>query len=99
MEEADRLSSELFRQSHVHVVPGAGHASTCGGSLNLIQLLRDVFPELKDGKDGGSMAVVENESGGLEELHGLEPRYDGASIGLNPLLYWSKAYYRKWRGE
>ena len=100
LEEADRLSSELFRQSHVHVVPGAGHASTCGGSLNLIQLLRDVFPELKDGKDGGSMAVAENESGGLEKLlHGLEPRYDGASIGLNPLLYWSKAYYRKWRGE
>jgi pimeloyl-ACP methyl ester carboxylesterase len=25
---------------------------------------------------------------------GLEPRYDGADIGLNPLRYWSKKYYR-----
>ena len=93
MEEAQRLSSEVFRNAHVHVVPGAGHASTNGGSLNLIQLLCEVFPEIS------SYGGIEN-SGlqPMEELNGLEPRYDGASIGLNPLLYWSKDYYRKWRG-
>ena len=81
----------------MHVVPGAGHASTCGGSLDLMQLIREVFPE------ANTRGNIENSYNGngesTEELHGLEPRYDGASIGLNPLLYSSKDYYRKWRRE
>jgi len=98
LEEADRLTSEVFRNAYVHVVPGAGHASTCGGSLDLIQLIRQVFPETN------MYGNIENKYDGnngepMEELHGLEPRYDGASIGLNPLLYWSKDYYRKWRRD
>jgi len=95
IEEANRLSSEIFRRATVHKVRGAGHASTCGGSLNLIELLRDVFPEI-DTSNESCIANYKAES--LEELNGLEPRYDGASIGLNPLLYWSKDYYREWRG-
>jgi len=95
IEEANRLSTELFRRATVHKVLGAGHASTCGGSLNLIELLRDVFPEV-DISNESRIANYKAES--LEELNGLEPRYDGASIGLNPLLYWSKDYYREWRG-
>ena len=95
IEEANRLSTELFRRATVHKVLGAGHASTCGGSLNLIELLRDVFPEV-DTPNESRIANYKAES--LEELNGLEPRYDGASIGLNPLLYWSKDYYREWRG-
>eukprot|EP00579_Thalassiosira_antarctica_P005995 CAMPEP_0201880850 /NCGR_PEP_ID=MMETSP0902-20130614/11329_1 /ASSEMBLY_ACC=CAM_ASM_000551 /TAXON_ID=420261 /ORGANISM="Thalassiosira antarctica, Strain CCMP982" /LENGTH=343 /DNA_ID=CAMNT_0048408933 /DNA_START=1 /DNA_END=1029 /DNA_ORIENTATION=- len=104
-EESNRLCSELFRNTYVHVVPGAGHASTCGGSLNLISLLREVFPEVNmhggsnnyDGNRNGNWATAGVEVEPMEELHGLEPRYDGAWIGLNPLLYWSKDYYRKWR--
>ncbi|KAL7532795.1 hypothetical protein ACHAXR_004856 [Thalassiosira sp. AJA248-18] len=103
-EEANRLSSELFRNACMHVVPGAGHASTCGGSLNLIQLLREVFPEInhRDGRntfDGNGNYNLVMGGGGepMEQLHGLEPRYDGASIGLMPFLYWSKDYYQKWR--
>ena len=93
LEEADRLSSEVFRNAYVHVVPGAGHASTCGGSLNLMELIRKVFPETNlNGR-------IENEftRRPTEELQGLEPRYDRAWIGLSPLLYWSKDNYLKWR--
>ena len=95
-EEADRLSSEVFRNAYVHVVPGAGHASTCGGSLNLMQLLREHFPETNV---YGSGYENNNFYGPMEELHGLEPRYDGASIGMMPFLYWSKDYYQKWRRD
>ena len=95
LEEADRLSSEVFRNAYVHVVPGAGHASTCGGSLNLMELIRKVFPETNlNGR-------IENEytRRPTEELQGLEPRYDRAWIGLSPLLYWSKDNYLKWRRD
>lgn len=95
LEEADRLSSEVFRNAYVHVVPGAGHASTCGGSLNLMELIRKVFPEAYLNER------IENEYARrpTEELQGLEPRYDRAWIGLSPLLYWSKYNYRKWRRD
>ena len=65
-----------------------------GGSLNLIQLIRGVFPETDM---YGS--YMESDTGPLEDLYGLEPRYDSASIGLNPFLYWSKDYYQKWRRD
>lgn len=99
LEESRRLASEVFRNARVHVVPRAGHASTCGGSLNLMGLLREAFPEVSvhGQNDDGSRATAVLE--GTEELHGLVPRYDGAWIGLNPLLYWSNDYYRKWRRE
>ena len=45
IDEAERLSSEVFRDACVHVVPDAGHASTCGGSLNLVRLIRETFHE------------------------------------------------------
>ena len=95
LEEADRLSSVLFRNSYVHVVPGAGHASTCGGSLNLIKLLREVFPETNIYRSDGNSHKGKT----AKELHGLEHRYDRAWIGLSPLLYWSKDYYIKWRRD
>jgi hypothetical protein len=34
---------------------------------------------------------------GRDEYFGMEPRYDNATIGLSPLLYWSPKYYRKHR--
>ncbi|KAL7454329.1 hypothetical protein ACHAWC_005975 [Mediolabrus comicus] len=86
-EEAERLSSELFRNTHVHVVKGSGHISTCGGSLHLIELLRDTFPEINNFNDRKSRR--------LEELYGLEPRYDDAPIGMMPWSYWSKDYYKQ----
>ena len=108
VEEATRLSNELFRNSVIHVVPNAGHASTCGGSLNLMKVLREVFPELNtDNTDNvddetrrrrrqqSSSSRIGDENTPTKELYGLVSRYDNAWIGLNPLLYWSKEYYRK----
>jgi pimeloyl-ACP methyl ester carboxylesterase len=110
IEESHRLSNELFRNSVIHVVPNAGHASTCGGSLNLITLLRSVFTELNTNNDKNvddetrrrrqrqqsSSSRIGNENDTpTKELYGLVPRYDNAWIGLNPLLYWSKEYYQK----
>lgn len=91
-EEAERLSSELFRNTHVHVVEGSGHISTCGGSLHLIELLRDTFPEINtfSGKNRD-----DRKSRRLEELYGLEPRYDDAPIGMMPWSYWSKDHYKQ----
>ena len=98
IEEAERLASEVFEDVRVHVVEGAGHASTCGGSLNLMRLLRDFFPELS-----GHIAEKNNsdaaESEPREELHGLVPRYDNALVGMSPLRYWSKEHYREWKGD
>ncbi|KAL3769570.1 hypothetical protein ACHAWU_005522 [Discostella pseudostelligera] len=100
IEEATRLSTDVFRIARVHVVPGAGHASTCGGSLNLIQLLREVFPEINVNGGGRQRRLDNGLEGQLkEELKGLVPRYDRASVGLNLLLYWSKEHYRKWRSD
>jgi hypothetical protein len=111
IEESHRLSDELFRNSVIHVVPNAGHASTCGGSLNLITLLRSVFTELITNNDknvddeirrrrqrqqSNSSSRIGNENDTpTKELYGLVPRYDNAWIGLNPLLYWSKEYFQK----
>ena len=88
IDEAERLSSEVFRDVSVHVVPDAGHASTCGGSLNLIRLIRETFYEDFGHND-------ESNDRTSTELFGLEPRYDGASIGLSPLKYWSNEYYSR----
>ena len=43
----------------MHVVSGAGHASTCGGPLDLIGLLQEAFPEVNvhDGDDNGGWAT------------------------------------------
>ena len=92
-EEAERLSSEAYRNSRVHVVPGAGHVSTCGGSLNLIRLLRETFPEVNSCGSESSDDAGRGETS--EELHGLEERYDNASIGMMPWEYWSEDNYRQ----
>lgn len=91
---------ELFRNSVIHVVPNAGHASTCGGSLNLMKVLREAFPELNtDNNDNvddetrrrrrqqSSSRIGDENDTPMKELYGLVPRYDNAWIGLNPLLY------------
>ncbi len=90
LEEAERLSSKLFENAHVHVVKGSGHISTCGGSLHLIELLREAFPEIN--LNGCSDYESCNIS---EELHGLEPRYDNSPIGMMPWQYWSKGNYKQ----
>lgn len=92
VEEAERLSTKVFNDVRVKVVKDAGHASTNGGSLNLIQVIRDFYPRLQtdaSSSDGGDT------NGANEDLFGLVPRYDNASIGLSPLLYWSEKNYRK----
>ena len=87
IDEAERLGMRL-PQAVVRVVEGAGHASTCGSRADLAAWMKGAFglpgrTERKEGTDGKG------------EWLGMEPRYDGASIGLNPLRYWSKKYYER----
>lgn len=105
--EAERLVN-LFPQCQVHVVEGAGHASTCGSRVDLTAQLRKAFPELskptgkktKQGEDEIKRTAMKPEAAnGSGPYFGMEPRYDGASIGLNPILYWSKAYHSPMQKE
>ncbi|KAL3800830.1 hypothetical protein HJC23_001667 [Cyclotella cryptica] len=90
VEEAHRLASEVFDSARIHVVRGAGHASTCGGSLQLIRLMRDLFPDLEDDVAGTSYDQPSD-----PELMGLVPRYDNAPIGMSPLNYWKRDYFQR----
>jgi hypothetical protein len=98
--EAERLAN-LLPKSQVHVVEGAGHASTCGSRMDMAAVLRARFPELqkvaktnndKQQKKRTAMKPVAAE--GTDAYFGMEPRYDGADIGLNPILYWSYMLFR-----
>jgi pimeloyl-ACP methyl ester carboxylesterase len=58
--EAERLAS-LFPNSQVHIVEGAGHASTCGSRVDLCAILRSRFSELRSaGISGSSSTTVDN---------------------------------------
>lgn len=99
VDEANRLSAQVFRDCVVHMVTGAGHASTCGGTLNLMQLMRQVYPELNNGYRRSNYDVGTTEWKPRGDLNGLVPRYDYANIGLSPLLYWSSDYYRECKDD
>lgn len=47
--EAERLANKVTNPSKtkIHVVDGAGHASTCGSRLDLTAVIRNSFPELQ----------------------------------------------------
>jgi len=92
LNETKRLST-IWPDAAVHVVEGAGHASTCGSRVDLAALFRSRFPELQAPSARTQMKEVARK--GKAEYFGMEPRYDNASIGLNPLKYWSSDYYRK----
>ena len=94
VQEASRLSEEVLRNSKVVIVDGAGHASTLGSRVDLTAEMRAWFSDLQS--RGGRTAMKEIGSNGLGKYRGMESRYDGAWIGLNPLLYWSKEYYHEW---
>jgi hypothetical protein len=116
--EAERLVN-LLPNSQVHVVEGAGHASTCGSRMDMAAILRARFSELqkpkpKDSKEGSGSSSKDNNNKstatvvatkkrttmkpeaaqGIGPYFGMEPRYDGADIGLNPVLYWSNENFR-----
>jgi hypothetical protein len=127
--EAERLASVL-PNALVHVVEGAGHASTCGSRVDLAALFRKCYPDdflLMKGDNKASEAASSSSNSvlwqwssnwamagradeksigrtemkpvaatGTNEYLGMEPRYDNATIGLSPLLYWSSKYYRKY---
>jgi hypothetical protein len=44
---------------------------------------------------GGRLEMKRVAAEGEGIYFGMEPRYDGKKIGLNPLKYWSREYYRK----
>lgn len=100
--EAERLSN-ILPNSHVHVVEGAGHASTCGSRVDLAALMRGRFDELKmKGKRGklvGRTSMKPAAAQGMGVYFGMESRYNGKEEGLSPLLYWSKKLYRKPKGK
>jgi hypothetical protein len=39
--------------------------------------------------------MKEAAAAGKGKYFGMEPRYDGQTIGISPLKYWSRKYYRK----
>jgi len=116
--EAERLAN-LLPNSQIHVVEGAGHASTCGSRLDLAAQMRKTFIELRNDDDvkdkrkaieqkKDNTTTINNKkknrdkriamkavaSAGVGPYFGMEPRYDGANIGLNPILYWATGNYR-----
>ena len=113
--EAERLANVLPNVGLLHVVEGAGHASTCGSRVDLAALFRKCFPGLRprgilggglpwqrvgpaataSTDDSGRTAMKKGAAAGKGAYFGMEPRYDNATIGLNPLLYWSSRFYRK----
>jgi len=97
LEEADRLSKLWLDSAAVHVVPDAGHASTCGSRVDLAALLRGRFPELQSKESGTRTAMKEVASRGTGAYFGMEPRYDNGTFGLSPLEYWSSKFYRKYK--
>lgn len=121
IDEAERLSS-ILPNPKIHVVEGAGHASTCGSRVDLAALFRDCYEELQDkhSSDGrkqrrrrrrddthhgatttppGRTSMKDVAANGKGAYFGMEPRYDGKTIGLNPLFYWSSEYYRKYKPQ
>ncbi|KAL3936002.1 MAG: hypothetical protein SGBAC_008587 [Bacillariaceae sp.] len=93
-EEANRLV-DLFPNSKVHVVEGAGHASTCGSRVDLAAEMRSFFVALQSSSSSSSSATPRTAmkpeaAKGINEYFGMTERYDQANIGLNPILYWSK---------
>ena len=89
--EAKRLSSKLLERSKIHIVPGAGHACTSGSRVDLTYLMRDWFQLQSKGRLRMKSTAEESS----DEYFGMEPRYDGANVGLSPLLYWSRDYYQE----
>jgi pimeloyl-ACP methyl ester carboxylesterase len=95
--EAERLSN-ILPNSQVHVVEGAGHASTCGSRVDLAALMRGRFGLQMRGKRGkpvGRTSMKPAAAQGTGAYFGMESRYNGKEEGLSPMLYWSKTLYRK----
>ena len=104
IDEARRLSNNIFPNNHVHVVEGAGHGSTCGSRVDLTALMRNRFPELlvnrkrrRRGENEDRTSMKETAAQGEGIFLGMEPRYDGKTdMGLLPWLYWNQpTYFRK----
>lgn len=90
IDEAEKLS-RILTTCNVHVVEGAGHASTCGSRVDMTALMRSAFGL------SGPTKMSDVAAAGKDEYLGMEPRYDNATIGLSPLLYWSGEYYKRYR--
>eukprot|EP00980_Cylindrotheca_fusiformis_P004822 scaffold1034_cov127-Cylindrotheca_fusiformis.AAC.3 len=91
-EEAKRLAA-LLPNSKTHVVQGAGHASTCGSRADIAAAIRSSFPELQGTSSDKRTAMKKEAISGKGPYFGMTERYDRASIGLNPMKYWSNENY------
>lgn len=96
--EAERLS-QILPNVRVHLVEGAGHASTCGSRVDLTAEMRCSFSELQLSSQGNHYekrtAMKPSAAKGTGAYLGMEERYDRASIGLNPIRYWSKENFQR----
>lgn len=88
IEEARRLQS-IWPKAQVHVVPGAGHAATCGSRIDLTAVMRNAFKVLD-----GRIQMKSEAKNGDGPFYGMTPRYDGKSMGLLPFVYWSDELYQ-----
>ena len=96
LDEAERLASLLPPPCTLHVVDGAGHASTCGARVDLAALFRLAFPELhKRDRRKTRTQMKETAAAGEGPYFGMEPRYDNATVGLSPLKYWDMKYFKR----
>lgn len=82
------------------VVEGAGHASTCGGRVDMAAAIRNKFPDIAK-QNNGRTEMKSSAASTNDEWFGMEPRYDeidgiAPKLGLSPLKYWSKEYYKPW---
>lgn len=93
VEESKRLKSILAHEAevHIHIVKGAGHACTSGSRVDLTALMRKTFGLSSSTGRTAMKEAAQNDGVDL----GLEPRYDGASIGLSPTKYWSKGLFQR----
>jgi hypothetical protein len=94
IDEAERLAYLVPPRSTLHIVEGAGHASTCGARIDMAALFRSAFPELKSRK-ARRTSMKEEAAAGQGPYLGMEPRYDNATIGLNPINYWNTKYFKR----
>ena len=88
VKEAFRLQS-IISDSNIHVVEGAGHASTSGSRVDLTALMRNRFQSLNT---NGRTEMKQVAAKGSGKYFGMEPRE--VKEGLSPLRYWDEDLYR-----
>ncbi len=72
--EAERLANKVTipTKTRIHVVEGAGHASTCGSRLDLAAEIRNSFPELRKSRIGRKKGKRSQDADGIDVVQDYE---------------------------